>query len=71
MKNDNFINEYKKSLKLEPELFEAILFLSEMEKRDLISEDSSYIKSIRLPRYQTNDYPIDAKFHKSISRCLD
>jgi len=69
MNDTDFKTIFEGALEQSPELFEAIFFISELEVREVLLEEFGHLKFIDLPKYQTDSYPIDSKYHKSISRC--
>ncbi|MEP0264554.1 hypothetical protein [Dokdonia sp.] len=64
------IDTFKLKMKEEPELFEAIFFLSEFSIKKALLEEMGHLKMISLKKYDTENFPVDSKYSKSISRCF-
>lgn len=67
---DKTIEVFKEKMKEAPELFEAIFFLSEFSVKEALLEDAGHLKMIPLKKYDTENFPVDSKYSKSISRCF-
>jgi hypothetical protein len=64
------IDTFKATMKEDPELFEAIFFLSEFSIKKALLEEMGHLKMISLKKYDTENFPVDSKYSKSISRCF-
>lgn len=70
MEEEEIIDTFKAKMKEQPELFEAIFFLSEFSVKKALLEEMGHLKMISLKKYDTENFPVDSKYSKSISRCF-
>ncbi|WP_299763386.1 hypothetical protein [uncultured Dokdonia sp.] len=70
MEEEEIIDTFKTKMKEQPGLFEAIFFLSEFSVKKALLEEMGHLKMIPLKKYDTESFPVDSKYSKSISRCF-